>query len=190
MPPPPPVHPASRMAAPQAASQQLASSERTSLEGAILPSDADITNSLFSEAMGDAAAACAALGRAGNKRLKRLIAGAIDDSDDKSENNSDTTPSEHSWTTGSYLLHKFKNFTASLVKKRQMKAGHNGGSGSDQPATSAPARPPSDLTPVAGLKLSIIEKLGDLLEKGSENQLARIDKSLNDLHLGDEPEAS
>ena len=71
-----------------------------------------------------------------------------------------------SWATGTYLIAKFTGFCAKLARKRRTKAQ------SGDPAPNA-----------TGLKLSILSKLDALLEHGDNTQLARIEKSLADLHL-------
>jgi hypothetical protein len=75
-----------------------------------------------------------------------------------------------SWTTGTYLIAKFTGFCAKLARKRRTKAVQSANSGTEDPSAN-------------GLKLSILDKLDALLEHGDDTQLARIEKSLTELHL-------
>jgi len=65
--------------------------------------------------------------------------------------------------TGAYLLERFKTFSSDLAARR--KSGKK------------------DASEEGSLKLNIINKLGNLLETGDNNQLEHIEKYLIDLNL-------
>ena len=92
------------------------------------------------------------------------------------QSSQDSMDSSSSWSTGAYLLARFKDFSSHLAEKRRQRKQR---STSSTPA--GVAHKVSDSS--TGLKLSIIEKLGSLLETGDDNQLEHIEKYLIDLNL-------
>jgi len=135
-------------------------------------------------AKADVASSGGALARVADSMLTTACNGSNDSGDSGSR---DGTSDSGSWTTGTYLIAKFTGFCAKLARKRR-------------PAERRPKQlvaPPSHASPLAplgaekkppppmadNLKLAILEKLDVLLEHGDHSQLARIEKSLADLHL-------
>lgn len=82
--------------------------------------------------------------------------------------------SSSSWSTGAYLLARFKDFSSHLAEKRRSRK---------QRQAAVPEKRSASSETSTGLKLSIIEKLGNLLETGDENQLEHIEKYLIDLNI-------
>ena len=72
------------------------------------------------------------------------------------------------------LLARFKDFSSHLAEKRRSRK---------QRQAAVPEKRSASSETSTGLKLSIIEKLGNLLETGDENQLEHIEKYLIDLNI-------
>jgi len=98
---------------------------------------------------------------------------------DKSDSGSRDSTSDSgsaSWPTGSFLIGKFTDFCAKLARKRSV---------AKLPAVS-PLAPKNASMPNDHLKHAILEKIDALLQHGDETQLARIEKSLSQLHIDKE----